>query len=215
MKFTSLIFCVMIFSYCKAQEKTTTYSSFDPGLTTTKWKIEVQDKQAITITSNPAKPETFQRALSRTKHPNFYCLEISNVVSDRKEKGFVIVEMGSKMLTLYNENIFPTKAEVEQVLEKKDTLEYFPAIYLVKDISLSEAQGLPAVTNITDEKLAELRKLDAARKEKLRKVPENLGFEKKLKIFGKQQFWLDAQLLVLGYKRKDAQESKFITEKLQ
>ena len=215
MKFTSLILCVLIFDQCKSQEKSVTYSSFDPGLTKTNWKFEMQDKSAVTIMANPAKPETFQRALSSTKLPNFYYVEISNIVPDRKEKGFAIVEVSDKMLTLYNENIFSSKAEVEKVLKKKDTLEYFPAIYLVKDISLSEAQKLPAVTSINEEKLAELRKLDAARKEKVRKIPKSLEFEKRLKIFGKQLFWLDAQLLVLGYKRKDAEESKFITEKLQ
>lgn len=215
MKFISLICCVLIFSHCKSQEKTASYSYFDPGLTTTNWKIEMKGEETVNITTNFGEPKIFQRKLLRSQVPNFYYLEISNVVPGRKEKGFAILEYGDKMLTLYDENVFSSKEEAEKVLEKKDTLEYFSAIYLVKDISLSEAQKLPAVTNITDVKLAELRKLNASRKEKVRKIPKNLEFKKRLKIFAKQQFWLDAQLLVLGYKRKDAEESKFITEKLQ
>ena len=215
MKFISLILCILIFSQCRSQEKTAIYSSFDPGLKKTQWKIEMQDKLGLTITTNLSKPETFQRTLYRTRLPSFYYVDISNIVPERKEKGFVIVEYGEKMLTLYNENIFSSKADVEKVLEKKDTLEYFPAIYLLKNISLSEAQKLPPVTSINDEKLSELRKLDEARKEKVRKIPGNLEFKKRLKIFGKQQFWLDAHLILLGYKREDAEQSKFILEKLQ
>ena len=215
MKFTSLILFVLIFSHCKSQEKTDAYSGFDPGLTTVKWKIEVRDGKAVTITTDPAKPKTFQRTLFRTQLPNFYFLDVSNIIPEREEKGFAIVEVGDRLLTLYNENVFSSKEELEKVLDKKDTLEYFPAIYLLKNISLSEAQKLPPVTSITDEKLAELRKLDGARKEKVRKIPENLKFERRLKLFAKQQFWLNAQLLLLGYKRENAEQNKFITEKLQ
>jgi len=215
MKFTSLIVFVLIFSHCKSQDNTDAYSGFDPDLTTINWKIEVRDGNAATITTNLAKPETFQRALFRTQFPNFYYLDVSNIIPERKEKGFAIVEVGDKLLTLYNENVFSNKEELDKVLDKKDTLEYFPAIYLVRDISLPEAQKLPPVTSITDEKLAELRKLDAVRKEKVRKIPENLEFERRLKIFGKQQFWLNAQLLLLGYKRENAEQRKFITEKLK
>jgi len=215
MKFISLILCVLIISPCRSQEKTAIYSNFDPGLTKINWKIEMQDKSAVTITANLAKPATLKRALFSTKLPNFYYVEISDVVPDRKEKGFAIVEYGDKMLTLYHENIFSSVAEIEKLLEKKDSLEYFPAIYLVKDISLSQAQKLPAVTSITDEKLGELRKLNAARKVKVQNIPKNLEFKKRLKIFVKQHFWLDAQLLMLGYKRNNAEESKFILKKLQ
>lgn len=215
MKFIFLIIPFLISTICKSQENSV-YSSFDIDLTKTLWKIEMQDDSSVRISADFGKIETYTRALFPAQRANFFYLDVSGVIPDRKEKGFAIVEIDNKLLTLYHENIFSGKQEAEKILNKTDTLEYFSAIYMVKDISLLTAQKFPDVTKISVGKLAELRKLNQARQEKVRKIPTDLEFKRKMRIFAKQHFWLNAHLLLLGYMPSETPEqNKFIVEKLQ
>lgn len=211
-----LISSILIQFTCQSQE-THIYRGFDQDNSKTVLEFEITNNAEIKITSDFEDKIILEGALSSTGIENFYYLKVDEIIPQREEKGYAIVEIDEvqKLLTFFYENTFPDKKSVLETLSEPIHLEEFMALYLVKDIDLKELQNFPDVTKINDEDLEQLKSLFHLRVEKLEKISEKVDFDKQMRIFMRHQLWFDAQLMLFGYKKIETEaQQKWIIDKL-
>lgn len=212
-----LLFSILIQVACKSQE-TQIYRGFDHNNSKIVLEFEIKNHSEIKITSDFEKKVILEGDLLSTGIENFYFLKVDEIIPQREEKGYAIVEIdeAENLLTFFYENTFPDKNSIIEILSEPIRLEEFMALYLVKDIDLKVLQNYPEITKITDEDLKTLKTLFHTRVEKLEAISEKVDFDKQMRIFMRHQLWFDAQLMLLGYKKIETEtQQKWIVDLLK
>ncbi|MFH6934416.1 hypothetical protein [Flavobacterium sp. FlaQc-30] len=200
-----LIMILILFSLisCKSQE-TELFTVFGKELNNTLFTAKVNDKTSIVIEENNDKLNEkikVTEQLQSTTRQNIYFFQ-SNGLDSRKIKGLTVAEFieNDNVLCIYIDTIFANKEQVKKFISKPMNLEMAIPIYFVKNITLKQVNRMPTIKNISAEDLKTLKERNNQRVERLKLLPENLDDFTKLKLYMKQQTWLNTQCLLLGYK---------------